>query len=350
MKKTLAAFGASLLGLGAAAVPAATAVADPAPPLEPCTDIVDQLDSIDDFNDQWIGDCIPQYGLGKAEFTIVADEDNPTAQLPDGFTELTDAFMNPDSPVSTSTTIDTAAIEAYFFDTEAEGVMPISALSLDDETPESQTYVAFTIVPIASTGLATEENTPADVVSACEIVWPEEEEEPFTVGWFATFHPVDTTYTQTVAGTEWTYEISAQSNPSYFFLTFDPVEEEEYVCVTDGESRIISSLDDITGIEEILLFLGAMPFISPGVCFCEIPSSLDQAIAELSLGEESSFAAIGESGLYDLGIFGPSKAQLAATGADAGSLLVPALIAGGVVLVGGTLITLAVVRRRRSNT
>ena len=346
MKKTLAALGASVLGLGAAAIPAATASA--APPLEPCADIIDQLDSIGDFNDQWLGDCIPQYGLGKAEFTIVADEDDPTAQLPDGFVELTEAFETADSPVSTSTTLDTAAIESYFFDTEAEGIMPISAIALDDETPGSQTYVAFTIVPIASTGQATEENTPAGIASACEIVWPEAEEEPTSIGWFATFDPVDTTYTQTVGGTVWTYEISAQSNPSYSFLTYDEVEDEEVVCVTDGESTLIEPLDSISGIEEILLFLGAMPFISPGACFCEIPTSLEQAIAELELGEGSSFAAIGESGLYDLGTFGPSKAQLAATGADAGSLLVPALIAGGVVIVGGTLITLAVVRRRRT--
>lgn len=349
MKKTLAALGASVLGLGVVAVPATTAAA--APPIEPCENVLDQLESVGDFNEVWLGDCVPQYGLGKAEFTIVADEDNPTAQLPEGFTDLNDAFISEDSPVVASTTLDTAAIEAYFFDTEAQGVMPITAIALDDETPESQTYIAFTVVPVASTGMATEENTPADVVSACEVSWPGPEEDlSDSIGWFATFHPVDTTYTQTVGGTEWIYEITAQSNPSYFFFTYDEVESEEYVCVTDGESTIREPLDSITGIEELLLFLGAMPFISPGVCFCEIPTSLEQAIAEVKLGEDSSFAAIGESGLYDLGIFGPTapKPQLASTGADAGSLLVPALIAGGVVIVGGTLITLAVVRRRRS--
>ncbi len=349
MKKTLAALGASVLGLGAAAVPAASAVA--APPLEPCTDILDQVESIGDFNEVWLGDCIPQYGLGKVEFTIVADEDNPATPLPEGFTDLNDAFLSEDSPVATSTTLDTAAIEAYFFDTEAEGIMPITAIALDDETPESQTYVALTVVPIASTGQATAENTPADVVSACEISWPAPEDEaPDTIGWFATFDPVDTTYTQTVGAAQWTYTITGQSNPSYFFFTYDSVDDEEYVCVTDGESVISEPLDSIEGIEELIVFLGAMPFISPDVCFCEIPSSFEQAVAEFEAGDGSSFAAIGDSGLYDLGIFGPSKPQLAATGADAGSLLVPALIAGGVVIVGGTLITLAVVRRRRSNT
>ena len=87
MKKSLAFVGASALGLVAA-----TAAASPAMAIgdttEPCTDMDAQVAATGNLTANWYQDCVPQYGLGKAEFTIVADENDPSVAVPDEFVTL----------------------------------------------------------------------------------------------------------------------------------------------------------------------------------------------------------------------------------------------------------------------
>jgi hypothetical protein len=345
VKKSLAALGATILGLGAATGGSVPAMADVAP-LEPCESIGDQVSSVD-LNEEWFLDCIPQYGLSKTEFTIVADENDPAVDFPSDFAPLTD-FAVEDSPIQVSSTLDSAAMTAYFNSTPVAGVdlVPVLPMEQLDDSVGSQTYAALTIAPIASAGPATPETTPADVLAACELEdWSLE--NPLNVaGWVATYDPIDTTFTQTAGGAPWTYTVTAQSKPTYFFVAFD--DGFTGACVTDGESTLFLDEDN----EELYyLFVIVSPFLPEdldGWIASPVPTSAEELFQQLT--DNASFAAIGESGLYDLGTFARvvPKPQLAATGADASTLLVPALIGGGVLIVGGALVVITLVRRRRA--
>ncbi|TPX00861.1 hypothetical protein FJ656_30585, partial [Schumannella luteola] len=91
MRKTTALLSAGTIGVvavGAGAAAPAAAVVD-----TPCETFADH-ESIGDPSDNWYMECIPQYGLGKVEFTL----DAPDSGFPDGFDPLTATRSNsPDS-------------------------------------------------------------------------------------------------------------------------------------------------------------------------------------------------------------------------------------------------------------
>ena len=80
MKKSVALASASVLGVGAVALGGTSAQA--APVVDACTTANDHTISYPDIGDNWYMDCIPQYGLGKVEFTIGSDVDLPPEFLP----------------------------------------------------------------------------------------------------------------------------------------------------------------------------------------------------------------------------------------------------------------------------
>ncbi len=80
MKKTLAVLGAS--ALGAAAVVATPTAAQAAPVTDACTGVDDHVVTNGTLADNWYMDCVPQYGLGKVEFDLTADEPIPADFLP----------------------------------------------------------------------------------------------------------------------------------------------------------------------------------------------------------------------------------------------------------------------------
>lgn len=350
MKKTIAALGASVLGLGTVAVVGSPAAA--APPTEACTDMLDQVESTFTIeSEDWFQDCVPQYGLGKVEFTIVPDESNPTEEFPEEFELLSD-FPSEESTIETTSTLDLEELTSYLTTVVGESdvlVPPIAPMEPFDLSETSQSYIALAVSPVSSVGPATVENTPEDVIEACEV-------GESSIGWVATFDPIDTTFSQTIDGEAWDYTITGASKPTYFFITEDDVIEP--VCVTDGEYSISGDFDYT---EALFLFALVMPFVADDVFM--IPASLEQALGEFASVsgvdglDDLNFAALGESGLQTLGVFSrdgitptpPGPAQLPATGADASSLVVPAVVVGGVVLLGGALVTISIIRRRRND-
>ncbi|MDQ1556563.1 MAG: hypothetical protein QOI02_1565 [Actinomycetota bacterium] len=80
MKKSIAAVSAVVLGVGGAATGAFSASA--ADPISPCASALDHnVEPTSAVDAHWYMACEPQFGLGKAEFTITSTE-----QFPAGFT------------------------------------------------------------------------------------------------------------------------------------------------------------------------------------------------------------------------------------------------------------------------
>lgn len=220
--------GLGLVGAGAA-VPAAAA----SDTTEPCADFSAQIAATGNVTANWYQDCVPQYGLGKAEFSIVADEDDPTAEFPAEFIPLDEL-----PPEAITTTGDTAAQSAYFDGAPigSQSGTPIFVADSNLSDPTEQRYFASVIAPvtsIAAVDLAT--GVPANIAAAC----PADDFE-FAGGWVATFAPVDTTYSQVVDGEDWNYTITSSALPTYFFATFEDGIRDW--CVTDG----LRTLDSAT--------------------------------------------------------------------------------------------------------
>ena len=333
MTKPLAALGVSVLGLGAVAAGAAPAAAEP--PRPDCATIDEQL-AVGELRDGvWYHDCLPQYGLGKVEFTIVPDEDDPTAEFPEGFVALDNAD-DPGSGITMSTTVDTAAMAAYWEEPEGTVIPPISPVRLVVGTENSQTYTASVIAPIASAGPAYEESTPAVVDDACDI-------GDWTRAWVARYEPIDTTFTQVVDGVDWSFTITAQSNPTYVVIST----LSEAVCITDGETTSVFSIAGAqTSLGRIAPFRSALESGFP----VSTEAILDLDTDAIDTGAIDA-AEIGSSGYYDIGVFdrdpNPTP-QLAATGSDSSVTLV----AGGVAVLGGALLGMfgLLGRRRRGST
>lgn len=354
VKKALAALGATVLGLGTAAtgaaLPAAAAPAPLPPATEPCTDINDQLDSTGSWASNWFQDCVPQYGVGKAEFTIVPDEDNPTEEFPEGFVDLTEGE---DGGITRTSTADLEALAEYFSTVDADevGLTPIVPVAVDGDSATSRTYLATVFAPVATIGNAgPEDEVPAEVLAACGFA------ETDYAGWVATYEPIDTTFTQTVDEAEWTYEITGEPKPSYFMIS----EDGETLCITDGTYTLLTS--ESTDISGYFFYLFGLVTVYPPNAVDFVPT--DGQIPDLSSLAETfaslKFAADPLDPIQTLGTFSRSGITpppppppvpgpaLAPTGADAADLVIPAAIAGGVLLVGGALVVIAVVRRRRT--
>jgi hypothetical protein len=292
VKKTLAAIGASTFGIamvGAGA--AAPAVA--ADVTTPCTDITEHVFATGELPDNFYLECVPQYGLGKAEFTIVPSETDPTATFPEDFLDLAD------EDVAKTTTVAPGFSE--YFTGIPSPIFPSTILEEDDF---HQTYGATIVAPITGVAGVTDATLPEAVAAACLV-------EPGLYGsaYVATFGPVDTTFTQTVDGKDWVYEVSATPKPTYFFATFDlvagGVDDTEPWCVTDGDHTFAP--------------LGGPPG----------PSNELFALVFHTLPDFEG------SGIVDLGTFGPVEAVVPAAPvapaalADTGMDVAPLAIAAG---------------------
>ncbi len=292
---------------------------------------------------------MPQYGAGKAEFTIVPDEDNPTEEFPEGFIDLTGGSAA--EGIDVSSTNDLEALNEYFESaTPAEELTPILPVEVDGDSPSSRTYYSVVVAPVATIRTAgPEDDVPAEVLAACGVG------ESSFLGWVATYDPIDTTFTQTIDGDEWTYTITGAPKPSYFLIT----EDETALCLTDGTYTLSTNdSSEITGYFYYLFGL-VMPYpptdLFPVSTSGELPdfSSLRESFASLTFTADplSPFQSLGtfsREGIEPTPTPTPTPQALAATGADAADLVVPAVIAGSVLLVGGALVVIAVVRRRRT--
>jgi LPXTG-motif cell wall-anchored protein len=223
MKKSLAALGATVLGVtGALVASAAPAGAQPAPAPLPCNTAVAHNVSRtagDPSAADWYMDCIPQYGMGKAEFTTSA----PSGEtFPAGYS-LTDGKQT-----VTSSTPTAAQVEAYFGTFYAQvhntssptytGAFINLTEDVSDSTATSQEYqeaggdapmtVAF---PITSVGKLT-----GGLPAACS-----PDGETYQGEYVIHYAPVTTTFAEVIADKTYTTTVTLTAPTLELGLNFD---------------------------------------------------------------------------------------------------------------------------------
>lgn len=322
MKKTLALLGAGALGFAAGGIGALPAHADAT---EPCESMLDHVTNETDPGN-WYMECIPQYGLGKTEFTIVPDLADPSVEFPDDFVDLLD------EDVAESTSLDMGAIAEYLTGGPTPPFpAPITPLlGSGDLTPPAQAYLAFVIAPVTSVAAVAPDNTSEAQFAAIAELCAFPDVPTYQGGWVATYGPTDTTFSQTLDGEVWSWVVEGTPKPTYFFATLDAggVDTTEDWCITDG----VGALNQ----DDSLTFLGT-----------PLPEDVvDQLFGLVFHGypnlDEEVFPTLGTFGRFQAA---PPAPALAATGA--GDPLAP-MIAGGILALLGTgLVGLTGLLRRR---
>jgi hypothetical protein len=208
LKKTIAAASAAFIGMvGAVATGSSAQAADtvtvPGAGNECTTSSQHTLSATADGTQGWYMDCVPQYGMGKAEFTITSENaDHPTRTFPTGFT-LTDP-----STTTATTSDNETAIAAYFAPaTFTGGFTEFTAQSATPDPTHTQGYDGFAAFPIVSVVHTDISHLPTDCTSASQT---------YTGVYAVNFKPVTTTFTKTINGVVWKYVVT--STPQTLFL------------------------------------------------------------------------------------------------------------------------------------
>ncbi len=198
MKKTVAAGSALAVGVLGVVAPLSATSAQ-AVDAQTCDFFSDVSWSAD--VDNWYESCVPQYGLGKVEFTISSDTDFPA-----DFKDLTDPS------VTVTSTADLDSINS-FFASSPPLTSPFSSLTrIDDGSdPKVQRYRA--------SDLENDEGAVFRIASVSEITPGNLPQEcgPFTYdrAFEVTLQPLDVTFTQTVNGEKWEYHVVITPNPLF---------------------------------------------------------------------------------------------------------------------------------------
>lgn len=302
VKSSVAALSAGALGLVGATVgasPAAAAV----PYCGTITEYQDSFPAIDPS--EFFADCVPQYGIGKAEFTITSD-----SPIPAGFTELTDL-----APAASS--VDSAALTTYL-DAVAPGEFDTAVIAgpLLFDTEDSRTYLAALASPVV--GYAALPSVPADLAVLCGAP-ADADPAIFTSAYRLDFGATSTTYSQLIDGADWSWTITVPARSAWYL--FGEEGGEPVICATDGLTAYSSAAGGGFGEVEILL---ALPFAP-------------------------EFPDFETSAAWDLGPFArfvptPVVPPLPATGLETAA---PAGIAVGLVAIGALALAGATVVRRR---
>lgn len=249
MKKTIAAISASVLGIGGAVV-AAASPASAAPPK--CTESLQhEVNPTVSPADSWYMECIPQYGMGKAEFTITTNAAHPfpaAYELDNGHQKVT----------STPTA---AQVKSYFSAEAVDGGLdPVYTGAFVDlgedptvSTSTSQLYggpgsgggVGFgstVAYPIVAVGQATS-GLPADCTPLGSGATYEGEYK-------VTFGPTTTHFSQTINDVVHSVTVTYTPDPLYLGLNFDSAQELDLdeslpLCTSSGgETNFAPAYDD----------------------------------------------------------------------------------------------------------
>lgn len=320
MRKTTALLSASTLGVvavaaGVAAPASADIITDPR-----CETFGDHLSGdVTDVEADWYMTCVPQYGLGKAEFTL----DAPDSGFPEDFDVTTATRIN--SP-------DASGVAPYYEDFFGDAEEPLDSwvtpetVDLDSSTETSLRVAATLVAPVSSVGRLDE--TPDAVGAACELdAFPE---GSVSTTFVSNFSSVTTTLSFVGAdGVTYSAPITATPDPTYYVFTTVFGEDEStdtIVCITDTHQTVSGSTDggpDLT-------FVGLIT-VPPYVWFENFDGDFD-ALPNLGSFRFAAPAA-------------PQPTpELAATGAEN---VVPLSIAAGVLGGLGALL-FAFSRRRRT--
>jgi hypothetical protein len=341
VKKTIAALSASVLGIGGAVAAAAAPALAVAPK---CTESLQhEVNPSVSPTDSWYMECIPQYGMGKAEFTITTDS---THRFPAGYS-LDDGHQS----VTSSPTA--AQVKAYFqaeaseeslaatytgafvnlTEASTDSTTTSQVYGIDDSTPFGAT-VAY---PIESVGLATGE-LPADCT-------PSGSGATYEGEYKVVFGTTTTHFTQVIDSVAHSVTVAYTPPPLYLGLNFDSssafgFDESKPLCASSGALTNFAADYDPSGPDDgfdwasIALNATTLP---PTL---ETLSPADGPITDLS-DADSFFAAT----VTNFGSFATTSTPvLATTGTDprpAGTL------GAGLLSVGILAMIVGVVRRRR---
>jgi hypothetical protein len=335
MRKTIAAISASILGVGGAL--AASAAPASAAPLPDCDNATDHVvnPSVDPL-DAWYMTCIPQYGMGKVEFTITTDAAHP---FPAGYA------LNDGHQTVTSTPT-SATVENYFqplwnvdnsafADTFTGAFMNLTETSsTGDHLSQTygggnggsleQTTMAFIIQSVGKAA-----SLPADCTS--------DPSDPTYQGEYeVTYKPTTTTFTETIDSVVHKVTVTYTPAPLFLGLNFDTSGDGNDQDGFDTSKPICSSSGGITNFASSQADDGIAWF---GAAYLAATNTASFMTTLDPLAEYNGVAIAPTIGPFAV----TSTPTLATTGVDPG----PAGAAGIGVLVLGIIATLVGVVRRR---
>ena len=191
MKKTIAAGGAGLLGIGAASLGVA-APAAALPVTDPCDNSGEHVITVGTLGDNWYMDCVPQYGVASADFTIVSATPFPAA------------FIPLDEPgVTITASVGQAGTD--YWGAGQPGYTYLDYIGFQSSDTE-QVYQADMIVPISSV----DDILPTALPAECGV--------NFDNAYVVNYAPVSVSFTQVVDGVEWRYDVMTSPSPLYLGL------------------------------------------------------------------------------------------------------------------------------------
>ncbi len=197
VKTSTAIASASVAGIGLAALAAAPAQA--ADVTTDCASVTDHNVSATALADNWYMDCVPQYGLGKVEFTVDSSID-----FPPGFAPLSDPS------VGSSSANTGPAATTYFGSTST--IAGFTALEQTSASPRERTYEGRMMFAISGVSTIDVSALPA----ACGA-------GPYSYAYRVDYLPATVTFTQTIGGVVWTTVVQYTPSPLYLGLNFiDP--------------------------------------------------------------------------------------------------------------------------------
>lgn len=345
MKKTVAAISASVLGIGGAIV-AAAAPASAAIPT--CSNVLQhEVDPSVTPADSWYMECIPKYGMGKAEFTITTPSTDPFP-----------ASYALDNGHQTVTSTPTAAHVKAYFKPEAEligesltytGAFVDLAEDSTDSTSTSQVYgtdlsspVETTVAyPITSVGLATD-GLPADCT-------PLGSGATYDGEYKVTYGPTTTHFSETIDNVVHAVTVTYTPPPLYLGLNFNSADEAlgfdetKPLCASSGgQTNFAPDFDESAPDDGI-------DWVSVAYNATTLPPTLETlSPANGSIGDiidDPDPGALITATTTNFGSFAATSTPvLATTGVDAGPAgsLGAGLLSLGIIATG-----ISVVRRRR---
>ena len=325
MKKTLAVVGASVLGV--AGVVASPMPAQAAPVTDACSTSSDHGVTNGTLADNWYMDCVPQYGLGKVDFNLTADEPLPADLLP----------LEASGVTSSATT--GAAASTYFGATGSPaGFTELRRPSFPPGQPitENAGYMVFPIQSVQSALLT-------DLPAGCT--------DLYSHAYRVDYGAAAVTFSQTVGTQVWTWTVNHTPVPVYLgvnFLQPDPGNPDPSVaagafdpaaalCASNG-AETLSAVPASANWSRFASLYGAQASLSP------IPLPLGPFSNEAARTLGAFNAVITATPPVQAPAAAP-EAELAATGA----------VPSGVPLAGGLLLAVGVAltvlgRTRRSTT
>jgi hypothetical protein len=176
----------------------------------------------------WYMDCVPQYGAGKAEFTVTSDVDFPA-----DFLELHDPKVT-----VTSTTDDAAVADYFSVSSTAGGFSGLGKSGGVD--PRAQKYTGTAYLPIRSVAAIDPSTLPVGCVGT------------YNAAYQVIYAPATTTFTQSVGGEEWKYEVTVAPEPLYLGMNLanaGGIDSAQALCASSaGATRsALNSSDSVWG-------------------------------------------------------------------------------------------------------